>query len=366
MPFQTHVPRLCLALLLIVEATAAAVSSSHPAVPGIGFSLTPNYGIAAIYFQNGSHVEVARIEGSPAYKSFMRKRDNATSIVEGLPGTSLLRNTACLPLQPLGLAICERDPDFDSCQGLLRSLQSSVASYLGTTFCYAGVVIPDQTWQYQGHIINKAFNSVGLRLTHRVSSAARLVLWAHHINNPGTPRYETQAVLAVDYSDSGVNVNLFADDEGVADILRQVYDQQLGADRREQPGHLQAIKAVLTEVTKLPLGYDLYGHPMPDRIQRVVLYGDAVMDGGFLDTLEAVVGVDVVDNAHSFEPVFSAAIGYVSCIPNAFERQVGKRVASGVARGLGETCGLLRDAPAGDSAVTEAEQTFAQFLSSES
>ncbi|KAJ5000900.1 hypothetical protein K4K48_002068 [Colletotrichum sp. SAR 10_66] len=118
-----------------------------------------------------------------------------------------------------------------------------------------------------------------------------------------------QAVLSVDYSDSGLNVNLFADDEGVADVLRQVYDQQLGADRREQPGHLQAVKDLLTEVAKAPLGHDLYGHPMPDKIQRVVLYGDTVMDGGFLDILKAVVGEDVVNNAHSFEPVFAAAVG---------------------------------------------------------
>ncbi|KAF4819089.1 hypothetical protein CGCSCA5_v004571 [Colletotrichum siamense] len=309
MSVQTHVSRLCLFLLLMVAEAATASSLSHPPVPGVGFSLTPDYGTAAIYFQNGSHVEVARIEGSPAYKSFMRKRDNTTSIVEGVPGISLLRNAVCPPLQPLGLSICERDPDFDSCQGLLRSLQSSVASYLGTTFCYAGVVVPDQTWQYQDYIINKAIKSVGLRLTHRVLSAAKLVMWANHINNPGTPHYQTQAVLSVDYSDSGLNVNLFADDEGVADVLRQVYDQQLGADRREQPGHLQAVKDLLTEVTKAPLGHDLYGHPMPDKIQRIVLYGDTVMDGGFLDILKAVVGEDVVNNAHSFEPVFAAAVG---------------------------------------------------------
>ncbi|EQB56317.1 hypothetical protein CGLO_03669 [Colletotrichum gloeosporioides Cg-14] len=318
MSVQTHVSCLCLFCLLITTAAAVASSLSHPPVPGVGFSLTPDYGTAAIFFQNGSHVEVARIEGSPAYKSFMRKGDNATSIVEDLPGMSLLRNAVCPPLQPFGLAICERDPDFDSCQGLLRSLQSSVASYLGTTFCYAGVVVPDQTWQYQDYIINKAIKSVGLRLTHRVLSAAKLVMWANRINNPSTPRYETQAVLSVDYSDSGLNVNLFADDEGVADVLRQVYDQQLGADRREQPGHLQAVKALLTEVTKLPLGYDLYGHQMPDKIQRVVLYGDAVMDGGFLDMLKAVVGVDVVDNAQSFAPVFTAAIGMAT---SAFERE---------------------------------------------
>lgn len=43
-------------------------------------------------------------------------------------------------------------------------------------------------------------------------------------------------------------------------------------------------------------------------------------------------------------------------------RGVWKREASGVARGLGETCGLLRDASAGDFAVAEAEPTFAYFF----
>ncbi|KAK2760147.1 hypothetical protein CKAH01_16550 [Colletotrichum kahawae] len=317
MSFQAHISRLYQVLLLILAATAAASPSSHPPVPGVGFSLTPDYGTAAIYFQNGSYVEVARIEGSPAYKSFMRKSDNITSIAEDLPGISLLRNSVCPPLQPLGLAICKRDPDFDSCQDLLRSLQSSVASYLGTTFCYAGVVVPDQTWQYQDYIINKAIKSIGLRLTHRVSSAALLVMWANHINNPDRPHDETQAVLSVDYSESGLNVYLFGEDQGVADLLRQVYDQQLGADRRERPGHLQAVEALLTEVTNPPLGRDFWGHSMPDKIQRVVLYGDAVMDGGFLDTLKAVVGVDMVDNTHSFKPVFAAAIGMAT---SSFER----------------------------------------------
>ncbi|KAH0437133.1 hypothetical protein CcaCcLH18_04001 [Colletotrichum camelliae] len=291
---------------------------TRPQTPSYGADLIDLFSrTAAIYFQNGSYVEVARIEGSPAYKSFMRKRDNTTSITEDLPGISLLRNAVCPPLQPLGLAICERDPDFDSCQGLLRSLHSSVASYLGTTFCYAGVVVPDQTWHYQDYIINKAIKSVGLRLTHRVLSAPLLVMWANHINNPGKPHDETQAVLSVDYSESGLTVNLFGEDQGIADLLRQVYDQQLSADRREQPGHLQAVEALLTDVTKPPLGHDSYGNLMPDKIQRVMLYGDAVKDKGFLDTLKVVVGVDVVDNAHSFEPVFVAAIGMAT---SSFER----------------------------------------------
>jgi len=262
---------------------------------------------AAIYFANGSFVEVARIEGSPEYKSFMRKHEPAGGeLAEGIPSVALLRNALCLLPR---LPFCKRNPDFVSTQALLRSLQYSVASYLGTSFCFTGIGIPDQTWQYQNDIIQKAIKSIGLRQT------PRMVLVANHLDNSKTsgcrseiPDGRTRAILSIDYSVSGLNVVLFSEDDGIVDIMRRIYNQHLGAGHRGH-GHLESVKAALMEVTKPPLGRDFMGTLLTDDIQDLVLYGDAVMDAGFLDILRAVIGSDLVEKASALEPVFAAAMG---------------------------------------------------------
>ncbi|KAF9878140.1 hypothetical protein CkaCkLH20_04178 [Colletotrichum karsti] len=310
MSFRAHFAHFLLAVLLI-SPTASSSAPSHPQrkVPGVGFSLTPDYGTAAIYFQNGSSVSVARIEGSPAYKSFMRKHDDRENAAEEASAVSSLRSSVCRSIQPLSLPVCKREPDFASVQGLLRSLQSSVNSYLGATFCFAGIAVPDRNRQYHNHVIEESLKSIGLRQTHQILDAPRLVLVANNIDSSESPGHKSQAVLSVDYSASGLNVALFAEDAGVADIIRRNYSQHLGGDHQSEHGHLEAVEDVLKDITKPPFGDDLSGSPITDEVRQVVLFGDLITDPGFRRALERVVGSKLVEEAHGVNPVFAAALG---------------------------------------------------------
>jgi len=76
----------------------------HAADYGVGFDLTLDYGVASVYFSNGSAVDIAKIQGGPAYKQMMR----ATEVLDSHPTASrpLFDNTleagkASLSLQSL-------------------------------------------------------------------------------------------------------------------------------------------------------------------------------------------------------------------------------------------------------------------------
>ncbi|KAF6832945.1 chlorogenic acid esterase precursor [Colletotrichum plurivorum] len=244
---------------------------------------------AAIYFENGTFVEVSRVEGSPAYKSFMRRRVDGQPPLDGFHAISAMY--------------------FSSTRDLVQSLQSTVTSYLGTNFCFASVVLPVKSWEYQKDVIKKAVTANGLRLTHRVLDASILAVMANDIDSSDDPDIDSQAVLSVDYSGSALNLVLFAEDLGVVDDIRRNYAPNLGAEHRGEHGHLEAVRAAVTAIAEGPFGKDLMNNKITDDIRHVVLHGDAVTDPAFLDALRAVVGPALMEKAHALSPVFASAVG---------------------------------------------------------
>lgn len=90
--------------------------------------LTPSclwrYRTASIYFKNTSTVNVAKIEGSPAYKAFMRSNPKPDTLLCSI------------------LCICRsRNGDVAAAAALLSTLKSAVTSYFGTTFCFADITL---------------------------------------------------------------------------------------------------------------------------------------------------------------------------------------------------------------------------------
>ena len=229
----------------------------------------------------------------------------------------------------------ERNSDFSATQSLLRSLQSSVASYLGTSFCFADVVVPDTTqFQSQAAVITKALESIGLRQTNQRSSSTGisdgpqlalseaisylycpkhngLVSSNNHDDDESPPPQgdeeedrTSRTVLTVDYSASGLSAVVFNEDTGILDVKRRLYDQGLGAAAPNMDrDYWKKVEEALTKLVTPPPHQSGEEEDPSSIIQRVVLYGDAILASPvFLDLLRRILGSagsepDLVDGA---------------------------------------------------------------------
>ncbi|KAM0332565.1 hypothetical protein ACHAQA_002849 [Verticillium albo-atrum] len=300
--------RFCLAYLTCFLCVSTGVES-RLTVPGVAFALNPDYGTAAIYFANRTHVEVAQIEGSQLYKPIWHKSGDEEAWIGKLPGSTLLGRVLCPVLPSVSPALCSRRTDLSSVEDLLRSLQASVVSTLGTKFCFADVVLPQPGLLYQKRIIQDAVKSIGLRQALVVVDSARAAITANGIGTPSHDLRPQQLILSVDYSASELNVVLFSELSGIIDPERKFYIPQLGDAHRSRADHAAALEDVLREATKPPFGKGSFGKQLPNEIRHLVLHGDAVLGSSFLDILRRVIGDTLVKDAHSFSPVFAGAVG---------------------------------------------------------
>lgn len=259
------------------------------------------YSTAAIYFANGSFAEVAQIEGSPEYKRFMRNDAPSSarkSLCDRLPPS----------LQQVTLGLCSKPPDITSTLSLLRALKYSIESYLGTTFCFVDVVVPDLRQTYQISVIETTIRAIHLRQTLETLNAGKLALLANRVSKESGSDAAEQVVLAIDYSRSGLNTMIFCDDNGIIDALRQVYSPHLGAEN-PLPGNLKGVKTALKKFIQPPFGTSPMGQKLPDHIDRLVLYGDRCSDKQFSGMLVEILGKDLVEKSYLSNPVFVSADG---------------------------------------------------------
>jgi hypothetical protein len=233
---------------------------------------------------------------------------------------SWITDILCLWLELLELDLCRIDADLASIQTLLQDLKAAAASRLGTTFCYVGVAVPDPSMDYQRAVINRALNSIRLRSTFVLQDAFRMALFASNIaTSDFTPEEETRTVLAIDYNSSRLSAGLLSDVGGVTDTIRSSYSDELGADQRTQPGHLDSVKAFLENFTERPFPDDYYGDPMPDEIRKVVLFGDVASDPEITQLLKTVLNMEL-QRGEGFDPAFAPSLGVAAA---AFERMDG-------------------------------------------
>ena len=248
-------------------------------------------------------MEVAKIEGTPEYKRFMRE-------------TQERDQTTDTPLCSL-LGLCPQSPDVAAAAGMLRSLKTAVEYYLGTTFCYADVVITDPSIVYQSSVIAGAINAVGLRRVGRapeLGSAAAVAVVANRLSPlPEVPETDREhLVLVVEYSRASLNTVLFSDNEyGILLSIRQGYYPHLGAESKyPDDKRWEKIKVELEEIVRPPFGRSVLGPvELPDHIENLVLHGELARDRDLRDTLTTVLGSRLVDDAQVFDPVFASSVG---------------------------------------------------------
>jgi len=255
---------------------------------------------AAVFLPNRSSVKLAKVEGGTGYKTFMRRKDS-------------------LPPDNLGcrlLGTCPRKLDTDAATDMIATLKSSAEAFLGTRFCFADVVLPDRGKTYQKEVVEAALVAHDLRLSFPIQSAAKVAIIANDPDDSALP--DEQIVLAIDYSRSGLNLDLFCDDIGIVDSLgRQHHELGIGADNPD-PAHWAAVSAALQTMAQPPFPRCPMGYQDQDRIHYLVLYGERATDGNFLRTLVDVFGSDLVSRTRARDPEFVSAL---SAAEISFDRQ---------------------------------------------
>ncbi|KAL2873210.1 hypothetical protein SGCOL_011637 [Colletotrichum sp. CLE4] len=283
-------------------------------VLGVAFSLNPDYGTAAIYYRNNSLVRVGPIEGNRDYRAFMlsSKPPSTTpnmAICRFIP--SSLQGTFNICTPPAAIADTEI---------LLRALQSSVAAHLGTSFCYAELILhdPSQGDWYQRDVVQESLNRIGLRQAMKgvpVLPTSSLAVYAN-IQFPIARTDMPQAALSIEFSRWGMSAAVFCVDQLVPEEQRRetitFSDKKSASSLEDSPEEDAARQTEASEalrhISTPPLESCSGVGDMPDEIQVLILHGDSVRDAGFVDLLIDLFGSRLVKEAYDFDPIHASAV----------------------------------------------------------
>ncbi|KAF1957719.1 hypothetical protein CC80DRAFT_491094 [Byssothecium circinans] len=287
---------LLFAHLLTAALGVAAQYPARPRAPGVAFRLTPDYGIAVIYFNDGTTVPVAQVHGSRQYRVFMRNNTASASTEDSMLCRFLPPALERLPpaFRP-DLDIC-RGTDFTSTKALLATLKSAVESYLGTNICFAGLSL-DGVEEHTRDIAQEALQALGLRQVIPTVQPAR---YAVHANRPDSePAYDEDpwVVLAVDYSFHWFDVGVYTIDE--IGLVLPVHSTVRGP-RIGEENQLDALRDTLNS---------LFANPPPDfnlpaQFRYLVVYGDDAKNETLHHMLKDILGSDLVRDARVSSSVF--------------------------------------------------------------
>ncbi|ATY64962.1 hypothetical protein A9K55_005338 [Cordyceps militaris] len=272
-------------------------------LPGVAFHLTPDYGTAAIYYPNDTTITIGPVQGDRQYAAYMRKTRSPLAIF--LP--ILCYGSRWMP-ELLNRTLCTPDFGVGAVQGLLATLQESVASHLDGPFCFTDIVLPSpETQKYQQDIIQAALDNLRLKQPRPSLHAADMAVAANTRRKRTDPALDAQVVLAIDNSTYGTNVALVYEEDGVIVRLRQRY-MPLGAGEAPGSHSRKQTQAALEDMQRRPFGKPIWDRPLPEKIQTLVLYGDTTNVPTLGAPLEAMFGIRAVRSAARFNPVFASAI----------------------------------------------------------
>lgn len=260
-------------------------------------------------------ISVAQVEGSKEYQDFMRRE--GTLISTAMPLCDYIPS-ALRPLA-LGMCACLVREDTVSVETLLRELRASVASSMGTDFCYADLVLPSrlQAPSYQKNVVENALKNIGLvQPSDLIRDAGLGAIYANRLGGSFGDNAPPGLILVVGHSHSGLDAQLFwRGPDGFVPSVRE--DHSLGRGPRtgeRAPNRAAELKEVLRAVAEPPFGdnptYVGEGDPLPTEIAHLVLHGDAVNDSKFREVLRDALGPRLVEAAAARDPVFASVAFY--------------------------------------------------------
>ncbi|KAF9775221.1 hypothetical protein IL306_006695 [Fusarium sp. DS 682] len=265
---------------------------------------------AAVHLDDGSSVAVAKVEGNPAYKAFMRRQNlgaaqKAASYLNRLYSTAsyLMGVNTRLWKNPQTV----QELDSAAIKPMLQTLKAAVQSYLGNSICFINSSFPkgERHGDYQQNIINEAIYQIGLtKVWDHTYDAGMLAMVGNKLANFSEPE---KLILVIDNSYYGFNLRIFYRDDAMFNDIR--YDYQLIGDKSQGPDRYHLLRRAIEEITKPPFGSLPITGELPSDIEELVLYGDHISDPEFRKMLELVLDTQLVSRAHKHQPILSPALG---------------------------------------------------------
>ncbi|KAI9754938.1 MAG: hypothetical protein M4579_004474 [Chaenotheca gracillima] len=267
---------------------------------GVGFSLSLDYGVASIHYENGSTVDIAKIEAGPAYKQMMRATGAEVAWLNEEYRSSIQAAQGPLGLQSirdyLPPWLGGNDTSTQILSRMLKALKTATESYLEAPLLDAEVAVPFPAPQAFFDTVHSACSSLSLYLPISALSPpgiyAGLALPLRKGCNsdipPGTPDPE-QLILTVDYTRAGLTALLIVEDCGIIEYRRVLHNTSLGTDRLDRKsgaGRGDLVRA-LGELTNLPLGHG-NGAGLK-QISELFLMGESALDQQLNDALKEVL-----------------------------------------------------------------------------
>lgn len=306
---------------------------------GVGFNLALDYGLASVYLENGTTVDIAKVEGGQVYKAAMRLNDNNIGMINGRTTysrseqinfkQSFLDNYIYSPNR-LGGDGNGNNARSRALSLMLKALKTATESYLDSKISNAEVVVPFPASESYLHDLRQAVASVSLHMpmsaqppTGIIAARAHgmygkcfddLDLQGHDKSMKNDPE---QLILTIDYSRAALTALLVDEECGVFENRRVIHDTRLGLNGLHQLGSITAtdlLETALRNITQLPLD-DGNGAGLK-YISNLVIIGESAGDPRLHDTLRRVLSeqlepVTTVKSGFSppIDPVFAASRG---------------------------------------------------------
>lgn len=278
----------------------------------------------SVCFANESYVDIAKVEGSVAYKQMMRAQ-NWTTADDSING-GWISSTAIFDHEqpPQGIvnqiSLRDRLPCWLgglACDGavqqlvpMLRTLQVAASSYLGTEAEEVIVVFPARPSDHLVRDLVRASTRSSLRLLIRLETpAGHLAAYANGMSDRGCYIDGERRILAVEYSRAALTSMLLQEECGMYEDIRGSHITALGADHwssdveSDMVSELRRVARNENAPETVNLGFD-----------ELVLLGELGDDKRVMRALhEAFVGSQevnaVTDSSEMVSPLFAAARG---------------------------------------------------------
>ena len=299
-----------------------------------------------MHFHNGTTVDVAKVEGSPAYKHIIRLAGDASQAPDpGIPYSADRngRDMTQTILDSLGLRdhlppwLGGLDEPTQAVAAMLKSLKTATEAYVDVPETDANVALPFvPSATYKG-ILHAALSSIPLDAPTWASAGApspagEYAAWAHGLTGhcayypePGDPKDDPeQLILTIDHNRAGLSALLLDEECGVLERRRTLYGADFGADAllhrckgAVQPDDecLANLRQAMRQLTELPLKSGNGAGLM--HISELVLHGDSTSDPRLHSVLKDVLrehqGLNITTLAErwhgTIDPVFAASRG---------------------------------------------------------
>ncbi|KAK6432108.1 hypothetical protein LTR95_011723 [Oleoguttula sp. CCFEE 5521] len=321
----------CGSLIQVVR----GVHDVKPADFGVGFTLHFDYGVAAIYYTNGSSNGIAKIEGSPAYKHIMRQQ---TWQLPEPYGTEPVRVEGMLwgytgwykqglrdmpEYLPPWLSDIQPDARTDVLAPMLAALTAAFVAHTGTNNSDVFVTFAAHPQTDFIPVVAAAAARSGVSMPFLMSeSPAGFVLDAYGLSSDPCYSFDVsripdrgpmQLLLVVDASRAAISASLRSVWCGIDNDLRTMMNTSLGLGAWSEETHWSLVEDMRQFIRPVANGEGRW----LDKIERVVLSGESAYDGRLRSVLQEVVEDSVVPSVSDaiesgeghVDPLFAAAIG---------------------------------------------------------